>query len=77
MVKVRARKDLITLRNTFFKDDVSPNSDLGILENAWKNMPEDVSADERLTFIDLVEKALEVVNEYKKTSEPLNKQTKN
>ncbi|OGH11088.1 MAG: hypothetical protein A2857_02935 [Candidatus Levybacteria bacterium RIFCSPHIGHO2_01_FULL_36_15] len=42
---------------------------LRLLQNAWSNLPEDITLDERTFFIELVEKILKLFNRVRKDSD--------
>lgn len=64
MGKVDKKEKLISSK-LIFKEFGFDKSDIEMIRSTWNNMPEDMTSDERMMFIELVEKTIKVFNNTK------------
>lgn len=54
----------IRILKKFYKENDFSKKDIELLKDAWDNLPQDISTDERVIFIEIAEK---VVKNHRKT----------
>lgn len=60
-MKKRVSKDKIISKRSF-KDLFVKEGEMEDLKHAWNNMPEDVTTEEKLIFIEVIEKTIRLYN---------------
>lgn len=74
---MRKKKTKIIFRRNTVKRIVSENGDLDMLKSSWNNMPDDYTAEERMLFLDFVEKTIGAYKIWKQLNSEEERNNKN
>lgn len=63
------KRGKIVLRTPIIKPVLYEDGDFDVLKSAWNKLPEDLTSEERMIFIEFIEKAIKSYNLWKRLTD--------